>query len=123
MTKTICAAALLLTFTLAGCAHDAAAPRVALEPGTITVPAAPERGFHYPYILRIPEGIERSDVRFLLVEPNNTGSVSDDLEVHVAAATKLSGSGLGASVARELGVPLLMPAFPRPEKEWQIYTH
>ena len=60
---------------------------------------------------------------FLLVEPNNTGKLADDLAVHLAAARDLADKAIGGFVARELALPLLVPVFPRPEKEWELYTH
>ena len=120
------AAALVLAFSLAGCTQQAplrSVGPVPIEAATIVVPAAPERGFHFPYILRIPSNALQGDVKLLLVEPNNTGAVSDDLQVHSDAAMKLSGNGIGADAARNLHIPLLMPVFPRPETEWRLYTH
>jgi len=61
--------------------------------------------------------------RFLLVEPNNTAGVSDDLDFHLEAAKALSAGGIGSFVSRKLGLPLLVPVFPRSETEWAIYTH
>lgn len=92
----------------------------ALASEMLVVPAAPEKGFHYPYILRVPE---ETKARWLLVEPNNTGAVSDDFAVHEKAAMDLSKKAIGAYVASRLGLPLLVPVFPRPATEWQIYTH
>jgi hypothetical protein len=124
--KTLPVAGLLLALTLDGCAHHVpsqGANPVPAAAAVIVVPAAPERGFYFPYILRIPSGAFQGNVKRLLVEPNNTGGVSDDLEVHSRAAMKLSDNGIGADVSRNLQIPLLMPVFPRPEKEWRIYTH
>jgi dienelactone hydrolase len=57
----------------------------------------------------------------ILVQPNNSGSNSDDPGVHRRDAwwTGLERRG----VADELGVVLLVPAFIRPGEDWQIYTH
>ena len=89
----------------------------------IIVHAVPEKGFHYPYLLRMPHELAPKSARYLLVETNNTGAVSDDFKVHVDAATKLSRGGLGAYVARRLDLPYLMPIFPRPKTNWEMYTH
>ncbi|MEO8381603.1 MAG: hypothetical protein ABI779_18220 [Acidobacteriota bacterium] len=127
MRKTLPVAGLVLALTLAGCAHQTpplqSVGPAPMETGAIVVPAAPERGFHFPYILRIPADPSEAQVKMLLVEPNNTGAVSDDPEVHAKAAMTLSGTGIGADAARNLHIPLLMPVFPRPESEWRIYTH
>lgn len=82
------------------------------------VPADPAQGFSWPYYLGIPPAL--SPHASLLVEPNNTGAVSDDLSVHDRAAEAL-GAGL-ANYAAELGVPWLVPVFPRPQTP-PIYTH
>jgi hypothetical protein len=82
------------------------------------VPADPAQGFSSPYYLGIPPAL--SPHASLLVEPNNTGAASDDLAVHGRAAEAL-GAGL-ANYAAELGVPWLVPVFPRPQNP-PIYTH
>lgn len=109
------AAPLFLLFTVA-CAHVAP-----IEMGTTQlIEAAPSKGFHYPYVLRMPK---EARATYLLVEPNNTGKVSDDLAVHTEAARALTKNAVGAYVATKLDVPLLVPVFPRPQTNWQIYTH
>ena len=47
----------------------------------IEVPAAPEKGFHFPYIIFIPKSAEGEASSHLLVESNNTGRASDDFEI------------------------------------------
>lgn len=107
---------------LASCAHaPAATPPPA--PGSLQViEANPAKGFNFPYLLRVPAA-KPQGTTFLLVEPNNTGKVSDNLAVHMDAATKLAGSAIGGFVAKRLDLPLLVPVFPRSETNWQIYTH
>jgi pimeloyl-ACP methyl ester carboxylesterase len=57
----------------------------------------------------------------ILVQPNNSGTNSDDPEVHRQDAWW---TGFGRHrLADELGVVLLVPAFLRPGEEWWIYTH
>ena len=116
---------LLLAPALAGAAPPATASAgtfVELTPPEL-VEAAPEKGFHYPYLLRAPVKPEGAGARTLLVEPNNTGKVDDDLGVHIEAAMKLSTGAIGAYVAGRLGLPLLVPVFPRPLTGWERYTH
>ena len=111
---------LLLALPLAAAAAAPAAPSVTL------IEAAPQVGFHYPYLLVVPANVAGEgapSAGFLLVEPNNTGKVADDLAVHLAAARDLADKAIGGFVARELALPLLVPVFPRPEKEWELYTH
>jgi hypothetical protein len=90
----------------------------------IEVPAAPEKGFHFPYLIFIPKSAEEKASSYLLVEPNNTGRVSDDFEVHRAAAIALArDNSVGNFVAKKLGIPLLVPIFPRPSSLDTVYTH
>jgi hypothetical protein len=83
------------------------------------IAANPEQGFQWPYYLSIPHFLSTATV--LLVEPNNTGSVSDDPSVHDKAAENLA--KWRSSFAVDLDVPLLVPTFPRPFTQWLIYTH
>ena len=57
----------------------------------------------------------------LLVQPNNTGTISDDPEVHEKDAwwTTFGRHRL----AEHLGVVLLVPGFIRPADDWRVYTH
>jgi pimeloyl-ACP methyl ester carboxylesterase len=57
----------------------------------------------------------------ILVQPNNSGVNSDDPQVHRSDAWWTAYGRHG--VADELGVVLLVPAFPRPATDWKIYTH
>ena len=94
-----------------------------LEPGAmVVIDANPKSGFHYPYLLRVPVKPVGGPT-YLLVEPNNTGQVSDELSVHLEAARKLAMNALGAAIAPQLNVPMLVPVFPRPKTGWEIYTH
>jgi pimeloyl-ACP methyl ester carboxylesterase len=80
----------------------------------------PRAGFHFPYILRVPPHFDTSKKTYLLVEPNNSGHTSANLEDHISAANDLSEKGAGSAVSRALDIPLLMPVFPRPPA---LYTH
>lgn len=90
----------------------------------IEVPASAAAGFEFPYLLLLPRAASAPPPPFLLVEPNNTGVVSDDFEVHRKAAIALAqGASVGGFVAPYLGVPLLVPIFPRPASAPLTYTH
>lgn len=98
-----------------GLAHADQRPSIEL------IPASPADGFNFPYVLRIPEKV--SDKPVLLVETNNTGN-SDDFEETVAATVATArGSGIGPMISGALNMPLVIPVFPRPKTDWQIYTH
>lgn len=91
---------------------------------SLLIEKTPEKGFYWDYILYIPEGTPLNKSTFLLVEPNNTGKVSDSLEVHKKSAMELATkSGVGNNVSRELNIPLLVPVFPRPAAKPLVYTH
>lgn len=84
----------------------------------LTRPASPEDGFSWAYLLYVPERVTSP---YLLVIPNNTGTVSDDLQVHTQAARNLM--EWKKADADALGAALLIPVFPRPESIGHVYTH
>lgn len=89
----------------------------------IKIEAKPKQGFNYPYYLRIPKGLNKKDVKYLLVETNNTGA-NDTLQFHEQKAyLQIKRNSLGSSICYTLKIPFLMPVFPRPQMEWEIYTH
>lgn len=82
------------------------------------------KGFHSDYLLFVPKGTPVNKKNFLLVEPNNTGLLSDSMAVHKTAAVKLATvSSVGNNIATELKIPLLVPVFPRPASQPLMYTH
>ena len=92
---------------------------------TIKIEAQADKGFAYPYYLYIPasmrEETAKSKLQTLLVIPNNTGTIDDDLAVHEQnVKQKMFQVGF---VFGKLNVPVLMPVFPRPKADWKIYTH
>lgn len=83
-----------------------------------------EKGFHHDYILFIPKGTPINKQLCLLVEPNNTGKLSDSIEVHTKHAIYLASvSSVGNNISTELKLPLLVPVFPRPASKPLTYTH
>lgn len=90
----------------------------------IRVDPDPSKGFTYPYYLYVPKEFggptEKGNVQTLFVAPNNTGKVDDDLSVHeFDVKRRMVTSG---AVAAAIKVAVLMPVFPRPKTDWQIYT-
>ncbi|MDF2543339.1 MAG: hypothetical protein K0S47_3057 [Herbinix sp.] len=75
-------------------------------------------GFHWDYLLYLPE-VRKSN--YLLVVPNNTGTVSDLIDIHMEKAKDLI--IWKSELANELGIPLLVPVFPRPNEYEEMYTH
>lgn len=90
----------------------------------IVVAKKPEKGFQHDYLLFIPKGTRLNKKTFLLVEPNNTGKLSDSIEVHKQYAIDLASvSSVGNNISTELRIPLLVPVFPRPASQPLMYTH
>jgi len=91
----------------------------------IHVSANKKKGFEYPYFLFIPNEISASGKQYLIVEPNNSGFVSDIFNEHLEKAERTATKDfyIGNYLARKLKFPLLVPIFPRSESEWKIYTH
>ena len=94
----------------------------------IYVQALPMEGFNFPYFLFIPQKTPKDRPIRLLVAPNNSGRADDDFQFHLRRAKdQLRRGSPGRYLAEELGVPLLVPAFPRPRGIWlwqqRIYTH
>jgi len=84
----------------------------------------PAKGFYNDYILFIPKRTPLNKKIFLLVEPNNTGLLSDSMEVHTRYAIRLASvSSVGNNISTELHIPLLVPIFPRPAAQPLMYTH
>ena len=87
--------------------------------------AKPEKGFAYPYYLYVPpelsEAQSQKTTHTILVIPNNTGKIDDAFEVHEADVKKRMAQN--GAIASLLKTVVLMPVFPRPKTNWQIYTH
>lgn len=83
-------------------------------------------GFNYPYYLYAPPVLRSEAGDPMLVEPNNSGTPSDDLETHETSAESRIRNGFTRDIAGQLRVPLLIPVFPRPETDpvdWTHYVH
>lgn len=87
--------------------------------------AAPSAGYQADFYLYVSAGAKaraaRDELAVLLVQPNNSGTNSDDLKVHRRDAWWTGFER--KAIADELGVVLLVPAFLRPGVDWKIYTH
>ncbi|MEH6535315.1 MAG: hypothetical protein V7719_02905 [Psychroserpens sp.] len=95
-----------------------------LKDSLIIVKSKPSEGFNNSYILFIPKGTLKNKLTYLLVEPNNTGKLSDSIEVHKRSAINLaSKSSVGNNVSTYLKIPLLVPIFSRPDSIPLVYTH
>ena len=93
------------------------------EGGTVReIAAAEAKGFQWPYLLYVPKEIRTPR---LLVVPNNIGFATEDIEL-----LRLSGSceiASHAELAGQLGIPVLVPLFPRPAagkgEDANLYLH
>jgi hypothetical protein len=81
--------------------------------------------FNFPYYLFVPHNVNKDNMTFIVVEPNNTGFADDDLQKHSAKAERMATKDfyIGRYVAGELNFPLLVPVFPRSKTNWEVYTH
>lgn len=91
------------------------------------IDADPSKGFSHAYYLYIPKSLtapaELAKVHSFIVIPNNTGKLNDDIAFHdndVKRKMAQVGPVLNSSGFK---LPVLMPVFPRPAAEHNIYTH
>lgn len=114
---------LIFIFTLLG-TLSAQTPPALTEKDFVRIDANTASGFAYPYYLYVPPEFRaesnRGITQTILVLPNNTGKVDDDFAVHEADVKKRM--AMSGAVASVLKVAVLMPVFPRPKSDWQIYT-
>jgi pimeloyl-ACP methyl ester carboxylesterase len=93
-----------------------------LDPTRVSTHSAkPSAGFHWPYLLYMPHEFRAP---FLLAAPNNTGFVTTDPELLAADGTCTAERA--ADLADHLGIPVLVPLFPRPSvagEEESLYLH
>jgi hypothetical protein len=88
----------------------------------IRINANPKAGFNFDYYLYLPKGIKTDTLLHLVVETNNAG-MSDSIEYHDRRARAAARNGVGSYVSRKMKLPFLVPVFPRPQTNWQYYTH
>ncbi|MBA2175322.1 hypothetical protein H0266_10480 [Halobacillus locisalis] len=96
----------------------------------ILVPAQPEKGFNYPYFLRIPsdEHKQRNEdsARRLMVVPNNTGPTEGMLDTLERTQEESFRYPLVRDIGEKLWSPVLIPAFPRYRARYDggyFYSH
>jgi len=93
--------------------------------------ADPTKGYNYPYVLVLPsdefKSVSQGHKRYLIVEPNNTGTTTNNYEVHLKdVITNYYGTVPGGYLSEQLNLPRLIPIFPRPyltNENSEIYTH
>lgn len=83
------------------------------------IEGAPGEGFHWPYFLYVPK-TSRPPSR-ILVLPNNSGELADELAVHEKDAEAKTKAMI--PIAESNGWVLLRPIFPRPARLPEVYTH
>lgn len=91
----------------------------------VKIDAQPSKGFAYPYYLYVPSELrtaaEQKSQHTILVLPNNTGKINDNLSVHEDDVKRRMAQV--PAIASMLKVAVLIPVFPRPATDWKIYTH
>jgi len=96
----------------------------AAQPAAVRIDANSAKGFSYPYYLLVPPELKTATVKqthTLLVIPNNSGKLDDDLAVQENdVKRRIAQNG---AFAGPLKGAVLMPVFPRPKTGWRIYTH
>lgn len=91
------------------------------DPQIVKMAANPAKGFSYPYYIYVPANLAAKTQHTILVHPNNTGVLNDNLAVHEADVKKMMTRW--AKTADKIGVIFLMPVFPRSATDWKYYTH
>lgn len=90
----------------------------------IVIPANPERGFFWPYVLALPEQLDPA--RPIMVEPNNDGRVGAPPRYHLKWALFSATRNL-KRISGPSGGVTLVPVFPRPLDRTvggeNLYTH
>jgi hypothetical protein len=90
---------------------------------TIRIDPRPELGFFHPYYLFIPDNTRTGTTIYMLIEPNNTGTRTDDFTIHEQKVKLVIERGYPNQIASKMGIPLLMPVFPRLASHPLLYEH
>lgn len=109
---------LILLFLFSSCQKDPGGELILMQ-------ARPDAGFNYPYYLFIPDEVIKNRSIHMVIEPNNSGFVDDDLQKHIDKASRTASLDfyVGNFLARARRCPQLVPAFPRSKTNWVVYTH
>ena len=103
----------MLFFAVVGCANNDNIEVIEIE-------ADSSAGFYWDYYLYLPAKMhvigDTAYNKHMLVMPNNTGFQSDDYKEHKRAARELLDDPF-SDAGKNLGVPILVPVFPRPASE------
>jgi len=122
MIKALISFIFILSLALAALAQ---APAPLTEKDFVRVDADGSKGFTYPYYLYVPPEVRddktEGKAHTILVLPNNTGKLDDDVAVHEADVKKRM--TMAVAISSALKTAVLMPVFPRPKSDWKIYTH
>jgi len=117
--------AFIIIFIFTAAAGTAQTTPQSPKPTLTKIEASPSNGFSYSYFIYVPpvlRDIKQAKVKqTILVLPNNTGKIDDDLKVHEDYITRREGQY--TDIASKIGAVVLVPVFPRPKTAWKIYTH
>jgi hypothetical protein len=83
------------------------------------IPASPKNGFDWPYFLALPseysQAVNKQLKQYLMVDTNNSGATDDYSKCLRDTFYKLRfNKQYSTQLAHKLGLPVLIPAFPRP---------
>lgn len=80
----------------------------------IKIEANPKKGFNYNYFLFFPLTMDSTKAQTLLITPTNTGRDSKDYnQIEAWVKFDIETNSTVFEIPLELGVPMLMPVFPR----------
>ena len=81
----------------------------------ITIPANPEQGFNYPFMIYIPNNLDKNQVNNLLLHSCNTpeGMLDYSKVEEFTKIEQLKSDSLHLEMANKGSVPLIMPIIPR----------
>lgn len=105
-----------------------AADEVTVEDENVEyIEANPDAGFNYPYFLYTPSSLNTSEEspRPILIGSNNSPSSEDDYTTHLERGKSLAERQRPRQIAERVGIPLLVPVFPRYREEpepWYVYV-
>ncbi|WP_410219915.1 hypothetical protein [Pedobacter sp.] len=115
---------LVLLLPLFASAQEQLKNNIFRKDSLVIIEANPKKGFNNAYMLFVPKGLNKEKLTCLLVEPNNTGKLSDNIEDHrKSAIAQAAVSSIGNNISTEIKVPLLVPVFPRLESKPLVYSH
>lgn len=98
-----------LAITITGCDSSSSVDEIKEDEKLIEVKADSEKGFHWDYFIYIPRNTKLNDKIRLMVEPNNCGVNTEDMNFIKESAKETAKYNW---YANDLEIPVLVPVFP-----------